>query len=58
LVSIGVQFCAAIAHHLAGTADVGEVLGELQQRQLAVCYLFDRGHVDLPIGLDGLANSS
>jgi hypothetical protein len=53
-----VELLAAIAHQLAGAADVFQVLGELQQRQLAACYLLVRGHVVLPQGWMILATSS
>ena len=48
-----VELLAGVAHHLAGAADVGELRGEFEQRELAACYLVLRGHVGLPIGLEG-----
>ncbi len=45
-----VELLAAVAHHLAGPADVAEFLGEFEQAQLAPCYLLFRGHVALRVG--------
>ena len=50
-----VELLARIAHHLAGAADIGEVGGEFQQRELAACYLVLGGHDRLPFGFDWLS---
>lgn len=47
-----VKLLPGIAHHLAGAADIGEVCGQLQQRELAACYLVLGGHDRLPFGFD------
>lgn len=41
---------ASITHQLAGTADIGEVRGKLQQRKLTACYLVVGGHARLSFG--------
>ena len=38
-----VELLARVAHYLAGPTDVIELLGQLQQRELAPCYLVLRG---------------
>ena len=43
-----VKLLARVPHYLAGAAHVVQLLGELQQRQLASCYLVLRGHVLSP----------
>ena len=42
-----VELLAGVAHHLAGPADVAEILRQLEQGELATCYPCVRGHVDL-----------
>jgi hypothetical protein len=53
-----VELLARVAHHLAGPADVLQLLGQFQQRQLAPCYLVLRGHVLLLMVGMVSANSS
>ena len=45
-----VELLPAVDHHLTGFGDIAEVGGQLQQRQLASCYLLLRGHVALRSG--------
>jgi len=42
-----VELLTAVAHHPAGLADVAELGRQLQQAELAPCYLVGRGHVVL-----------
>ena len=42
-----VELLAGIAGQFAGSGNVIEVGSELQQSELAACYLVGRGHVDL-----------
>ena len=42
-----VELLPAVADQLAGPADIAEVLGQLEQAELAPCYSCVRGHVDL-----------
>jgi hypothetical protein len=43
-----VELLARIAHHLAGAGHIGKFAREIEQRQLATCYLILRGHVRCP----------
>ena len=47
-----VELLAGVTHQLAGAADIGEVGGQLQQRELATCYLVLGGHDRLPFRFD------
>jgi hypothetical protein len=42
-----VELLTGIAHHFAGFGHIGKFGSKFQQRQLAPCYLLDRGHVAL-----------
>lgn len=48
-----VELLAALVHHAAGAADVVQLLGEFQQRQLAPSYLLLRGQLVL-LSTDGI----
>jgi hypothetical protein len=43
-----VEGVAVVAHHAAGLRPVAELLGELQQRELAAGTLGQRGHLGSP----------
>lgn len=53
-----VELLAAVADHLAGLGHVAEVGRQLEQAELAPCYLLFRGHVALRRGLMLLATPS
>lgn len=52
-----VELLAAVADDAAGLADIAELVGKLEQSELAPCYLLLRGHVVLRSRLDVLHNT-
>jgi hypothetical protein len=52
-----VELLAAVTHELAGFGDVAEVGCEVEQAELAPCYLLFRGHVALRRGVDVARNT-
>jgi hypothetical protein len=46
-----VELLSAVAHELAGFADIAEILRQLEQAELAPCYPLIRGHAAFLAGV-------
>ena len=53
-----VELLARISHQFAGATDIGEIGGQLQQRELAACYFVLGGHGRLPFGFDSTCGNA